>query len=129
MRASFTIPGRFPSLNEYIDAERTFRMKAAAMKRKHTDRVCERAQAADMPVFRNPVFIVIDWVEPNRRRDPDDIRFGLKFVLDGLVKAGVIPNDTQRWVLGIEDRYFTDHDRPRVQVTIYDAEGETESEG
>lgn len=128
MRASFTIPGRFPSLNDYIDAERSFRLKAASMKRRHTDRVCERAQMADMPVFRNPVFIVIDWVEPNRRRDPDNVRFGVKFVLDGLVKAGVIPNDTQRWVLGIEDRYFVDHDDPRVQVTIYDPEGETESE-
>ena len=128
MRASMTIPGRFPGLNDYIAANNRFRLESAAMKRKHTDRVCELAQLADMPIFRNPVFVVIDWVEPNRRRDPDNVRFGVKFILDGLVKAGVLQNDSQRWILGIEDRYFVDHDRPRVQVTIYDSEGETESE-
>lgn len=126
MRASFTIPGRFPSLNEYIAANNRFRLESAAMKRKHTDRVCERAQSSDMPIFRNPVFVVVSWVEKDRRRDIDNIRFGMKFILDGLVKAGVIPNDSQRWVLGIEDRYFVDHDNPRVIVTIFDTEGENE---
>ena len=124
MRASFTIPGRFPSLNEYIDAERTFKLKAASMKRKHTDRVCELAQMSDVPIFREPVFIVVSWIEKDRRRDPDNIRFGMTFILDGLVKAGVIPNDTQRWVRGIEDRYFVDKEKPRVIVTLFDSEGE-----
>lgn len=128
MRATLIIRGRFPSLNEYIDAERGIRYKAAAMKREYTDRVSEAAIAQDMPTFKQPVFVVIDWFERDKRRDPDNIRFAAKFILDGLVRAGVIINDNQRWILGIEDRYFVDRDKPRVQVTIYDSEGETESE-
>ena len=128
MRATFTIPGRFPSLNEYVDAERTHRLAAAAMKRKYTDRVCQRAQECDVPSFREPVFIDITWYEQNRRRDPDNVMFAAKFILDGLVNAGVLANDTQRHVLGIEHRVLVDRDRPRVQVTIYDPEGEFEND-
>lgn len=121
MRASFTFRGRFPSLNEYIDAERTVRFKAAAMKRKYTDLVVEAAH--NMPAFLDPVHVTFDWYERDRRRDPDNIRFGAKFVLDGLVKAGVIKNDTQRWISGIEDRYHVDAKRPRVVVTLTTKEG------
>lgn len=128
MRASFTIPGRFPSLNEYVDAERSHRLAAASMKRRHTDRVCQRAQDCDVPTFKGPVFVEVDWYEANRRRDPDNVNFAIKFVLDGLVRAGVIANDTQRHILGIEHRVLVDRERPRVHVTIYDPEGETESE-
>ena len=128
MRASFTIPGRFPSLNDYVDAERTHRLAAAAMKRRHTDRVCQRAQDCDVPSFHEPVFIDITWFEANRRRDPDNVMFAAKFILDGLVRAGVLENDTQRHVLGIEHRVLVDKARPRVQVTIYDPEGKTESD-
>lgn len=118
MRASLTINGRFPSLNEYIAAERTFRMKAAAMKRKHTDRVAEAAISRDLPAFRQPVFVVVDWYEKDRRRDPDNIQFAIKFILDGLVRAGVLENDTQRHILGIEHRVLLDKERPRVTVTL-----------
>lgn len=118
MKAKLTICGRFPSLNEYIDAERGIRYMAAAMKREYTDRVSEAAIAQDMPTFKQPVFVVIDWYERDRRRDPDNIRFAAKFILDGLVRAGVLVNDNQRWILGIEDRYHVDRDNPRVTITL-----------
>ena len=126
MKATFTIRGRFPSLNEYIDAERTVRYKAAAMKRKYTDLVADTAY--DLPAFRGPVFVTFNWYERDKRRDPDNIRFAAKFILDGLVKAGVIKNDTQRWICGLEDRYHVDAQRPRVVVTLSTKKGEPESE-
>lgn len=123
MRASFTFRGRFPSLNEYIDAERGIRYKAAAIKRKYTDLVAEAA--CNMPAFLDPVYVTFDWYERDHRRDPDNIRFAAKFILDGLVKAGVIKNDTQRWICGLEDRYHVDAQRPRVVVTLSTKEGKS----
>ena len=121
MRASFTFRGRFPSLNEYIDAERTNRFKAAAMKRKYTDAVVEAAN--NMPAFLDPVHVTFNWYERDKRRDPDNVAFAKKFIFDGLVKAGVIKNDTHRWVLGFDDNFFIDPDRPRVVVTLSTKEG------
>lgn len=120
MRATFTIRGRFPSLNEYIDAERTVKFKAAAMKRKYTDLVADTAY--DLPAFKSPVFVTFNWYERDKRRDPDNVAFAKKFIFDGLVKAGVIKNDTHRWILGFEDNFFIDPDRPRVMVTLETAE-------
>ena len=33
------------------------------------------------------------WFEPHRRRDPDNIQIGAKFILDTLVRMGVLEND------------------------------------
>lgn len=33
------------------------------------------------------------WVEPNKKRDPDNIAAGVKVILDALVKGKIIPND------------------------------------
>lgn len=118
MKAKLTICGRFPGANDYIKAERTNRHMASAMKRKYTDAVCLAAINKRLPAFKEPVFVTVDWWEKNKRRDPDNIRFGIKFVLDGLVRAGVLVNDTQAWILGIEDRYHVDRDNPRVTITL-----------
>lgn len=51
--------------------------------------------ATKLPEF-NKVVIIITWYEPDERRDPDNIMAGQKFILDGLVAAGTIPNDSQK---------------------------------
>jgi hypothetical protein len=38
-------------------------------------------------------YLVCYWYEESKRRDPDNIRVGEKFIWDGLVAAGVIKND------------------------------------
>ena len=51
-----------------------------------------------MCIRDSPVTVRFTWVEGNRRRDIDNVAFAKKFVLDGLVQAGVIGNDTPQYV-------------------------------
>ena len=65
--------------------------------------------------------VMFDWYEKDRRRDLDNIYSGKKFILDALVKCGVLQNDTQKWVIGLVDRIHTDKRNPRIEVTIIEA--------
>ena len=113
MIVRLTIPGRFPSLNEYVSAERANRRFGASMKRKETKRVADAAQ--DLPHLDNPVVVAFKWVEPNMRRDV----VAHKFILDGLVSAGVLKGDSRKYVIGLQDEFTQpDPDNPRVEITI-----------
>lgn len=118
MRAVLTVPGRFPSLNDYVSAERSDRQAGARMKREETDRVAWEALSQRVPAFTEPVAVRILWVEPNRRRDLDNVAFAAKFVLDGLVRAGILQDDSQRWVRALQHTFEVDPDAPRVVVEL-----------
>ena len=117
---SLTILGRFPSLNEYVCAERRNRYAGASIKRKETERV--KRAARTLPHVDAPVRVAFLWVEPNKRRDVDNVAFAKKFILDGLVAAGVLDDDDPAHVRGFSDTFDYDKDAPRVEVTIYEAE-------
>ncbi len=113
------IDGTLPGLNEYIDAARANRYKAANMKRRADKKVIEACHKyLKGVVFDKPVFIEFAWVEPNRRRDKDNIAFAKKFLMDGLVKAGVIKNDGWDEVDGFLDIFDIDAKNPRIIVFI-----------
>lgn len=122
MRAGMVIEGRFPSLNDYVDAERLNRYRGAAMKRAQTERARAAAVAQGLPRFTGPVAVRFLWVEPNRRRDLDNVAFAKKFVLDGLVAAGVLENDGQRHVVALQDSFEVDPANPRVMVEVTDVD-------
>ena len=121
MTGGLVIEGRFPSLNEYVDAERANRFTGARMKRRETERVRAAALEQGVPRFADPVTVRFLWIEPNRRRDLDNVAFAKKFVLDGLVAAGVLPGGGQRHVVGFTDAFEVDPARPRVMVEVRDA--------
>ena len=85
-----------PSLNDYIRAERANRYKAAAVKKSETARVRAAALEQRAPRFDRPVTVRTTFYEPDMRRDADNVGFARKFVLDGLVAAGVIKDDSRR---------------------------------
>ena len=120
MRATFTIPGRFIGLNEFIKANRASYYKGASAKKDETERVCTEAIAQHVPHFDKPVRIECVWYERNRRRDIDNIISARKFIHDGLVRAGVIEDDSQRFVVETLDHMTIDRKNPRVVVTITD---------
>ena len=114
---SFEVPGRFPSLNDYLRIRNP--RQRAALKRELDHRVAWAAKEAGVrPVKRFMVRVV--WFEPNARRDWDNVRSGIKFVLDGLVAAGVIKDDSRKYVEQCPDRVLTDRARPRVVVEVSD---------
>jgi Holliday junction resolvase RusA-like endonuclease len=113
------IPGRLPGLNEIIDAAKSHFGEYASMKETYTNMVGWLAKK--LPTYEK-VALIITWYEPDRRRDPDNIMAGQKFILDGMVQAGTIPNDSQKHIKGILHRFDVDKKNPRIEVEIADVE-------
>ena len=117
----FTISGRLPGMNDFIGAMNANRWKGADLKRRETKR-CAMAVMGLSPI-RKPVRLSISWYEPNGRRDIDNVAAGgTKVLLDGLVQAGILPNDGRKWVKAISHQFpEIDAKNPRVEVEIIDA--------
>lgn len=113
------ISGTLPGLNEYVNAERSNRYKAAAMKHQVESIViaCAKKYLRGAK-FEKPVVMEYRWYEPNKRRDKDNVVFAKKFIQDGLVKAGVLHGDGWKWIERFTDDVQEDKNNPRVEVTI-----------
>lgn len=120
MEYLLTIPGRLPGLNDYIAAERANRHKGAKMKAVNEDiAVISIRQCMRGVRIEKPVFMEYTWVEPDKRRDKDNISsFGRKVVQDALVDAGVLKDDGWKYVVGFSDRFEVDKKNPRIEVLI-----------
>jgi Holliday junction resolvase RusA-like endonuclease len=115
----FTIPGRLPGMNEIINACRHNRYTGAAQKKAVTNECGWRILERKVPEFRRPVVVRIRFIEPDRRRDVDNIQSGTKFIMDALVMARVLPNDTREWLKGISHTFPPpDKSNPRIEVTV-----------
>lgn len=115
MEQTFEIPGRFVRLNEFY---RMGHWEQCKTKREHDGRVALCAKAAGIRPCKKRMRYHVLWVEQNRRRDLDNVAFAKKFIQDGLVKAGVIPNDTHHEIEGFSDDFGYDAKNPRIIVTI-----------
>lgn len=99
----FTVQGRLPGLNEYIDACRRNKYQAAKMKREAEDLIALFAKR--IPAVKGPVQMSFVWHERSRKRDPDNVAFAKKFVLDALVKLKKLPNDNATFIRGLRDQF------------------------
>lgn len=119
MSVSIWFPGRWPDLNSYIDAERANRFQAAKVKQIYTDAARVIAQASGVEMVETPCAVQFTWRLTDRRTDPDNIAFAAKFILDGMVAAGVLPNDGHRQINSLEHAYVIDREAaPGVTVTL-----------
>ena len=122
MKAMFTIPGRLPSMNEYISACNRAWFIGQSFKNKQMKLVSLAIMADKVPVFERPVYVTFRWFEKDKRRDRDNIKSGEKYVMDALKHRGRIQNDTQRWVLDSTHEITVDRENPRVEVEIEEAD-------
>ena len=118
MIQDFTIPGRLDGLNEYIDACRTNPRAGGRCKRENQDRVCWAIRQARLKPVSGCVGLSIHWIEPNARRDKDNVRSAVKYILDALVEMGIIKNDGWKDVGYIHDHYMVNRENPRVIVQL-----------
>jgi Holliday junction resolvase RusA-like endonuclease len=100
---SVTIHGKLPSLNEYIEAERTNRHLAAKIKRDTDKLIC--LQIGRMKQIKSKIRIRFIWCEETKRRDPDNVCFAKKFILDAMQKCGKLKNDNPSWIAGFTDDF------------------------
>lgn len=119
------IHGRLPNLNEYIKAERTNRYIAANMKKKTEEHITSEiiSQLNGLHIA-NMVNMVYTWIEPNKKRDKDNIAFAKKFIQDALVKNGVLNNDGWKEIDGFSDLFKVDPDNVGVIVDLVEIKDE-----
>ena len=105
MTYRFTIPARLPGANEYIRSCRT--NKFIANKDKHNTEFfiicCVPVSMRGLNLEK--VKIKFTWVEQQRKRDPDNIRFGAKFILDALQQCKVLKQDNLSTITALEDEF------------------------
>lgn len=124
MYVEFTIPETLPTLNEFLqETKRHSRRYYAGNNMKRT---WEQIIAAYIPRkakglnIDQPCIVSFKFYEPNNKRDPDNISaVARKFILDTLVKTGVLKDDSRKYVKGLKDEYYTDKKNPRIEVSIY----------
>jgi hypothetical protein len=87
------------------------------MKRAFDDAVYYETKRAlpNLPELKPPLAFAFEWHEPNRHRDKDNVRGGAKFILDGFVKAGLLPNDTPAHVSGFAGDWYVYPDEPNYR--------------
>ena len=123
----FVIEGKLNGLNEYVNACRTNVHAGKHMKRTNQAVVRmallkARGKRSMPKMTKYPCSLNITWYEPDNRRDVDNITFGVKFVLDELVKLGVIKNDYSKYVSEIHNTVLVDKHNPRIEVEIKERE-------
>ena len=118
MKQTFEIPNRLPGLNEYTRANRSNARAGGRMKREAEEVIIWAAKAAGLKPMAGKVYARFIWIEPNMRRDLDNIAFAKKFIFDTLQKMGVIKNDDWRGVAGFSDTFRLNKANPRVIVEL-----------
>lgn len=123
---TLVIPGKMPGLNEMLAARGTMGKRGRSRYNKWSEMnnewkgvvVAAAAEQGIRPCQTFPLFFVIKWVCPDRRRDKDNVAAAKKMLFDGLTDAGVIPNDTWVYVGGWSDQFSVDAENPRVEIKI-----------
>lgn len=118
-RKTLIIPGRLDNLNDYTKQCRANKYAGAECKRQNenciTAAILEQFKGVQ---FTGRVYMHFRWIEPNRNRDPDNICFAKKFILDSLVSNGIIETDGWRGVAGFTDEFEVEPFNPRIEVII-----------
>lgn len=115
-----TIPGELTDLNKFINSQRTNRYAGAKLKKENTEKCCYAFLMAKATGLRvtTPINLKITWYCKNKRKDPDNVAFGVKFILDGMQEARMIENDGFNEIKEIHHWFAIDKDCPRIEIEI-----------
>ena len=111
MSQKLIITGDLPSLNQVIAASKKHWSHYAKEKKRWTNTVYAET-------LSGPVWIKCEHYLKNRRVDPDNKAVGLKYVLDGLQVAKVLPEDNMDWIIGFIHTFHIDKNNPRLEVFL-----------
>ena len=113
----YTINHRFTSLNKYINAERRNRHIAAKIKKDETN-IAYVSLIGKQPID-TPCKLKFTWYIKDKRTDADNICFAKKYILDGMMKAELIENDSLQYITGFTDEFVIDKNE-RVEIEVYE---------
>lgn len=117
-RQILIIKGRLPGRNEAEKAARTCWAVGANLKKENTERVYWECRAQHIEPINGIAHITVTFFEKDYRRDADNIYAGLKYILDGLVNAGIIADDSRKYVNLSVNPVMVDKKNPRIEVEI-----------
>ena len=122
----FTIPGQLPTLNAVLAATKRHWSAYATVKKAETNKVQWIARGELAPAT-HPVHLIFNWTTKDRRMDLDNVSHGQKYVIDGLVHAGILPDDSRKTVISILHKFTPpDANAPRVEIEIIEIPPEKE---
>ncbi|KNE22465.1 Holliday junction resolvase [Virgibacillus pantothenticus] len=110
-----TIPGDMPDFNNIIKVSKSHPMAYANLKKQYTD--LTMLYARNLP-FIDKANLNFIWYCKNKRKDKDNIMTGQKFIIDGLVKAGVLKNDGWAQIGDLNHSFEVDKYNPRIEVIL-----------
>lgn len=100
------IEGELPNLNDVIKASKTHWSNYSTEKETFTLLVTSEARKQLKGVNLNSsVNITMIWIVKDKKKDPDNIAFAKKYILDGLTTAGVLKNDNLNHVVSFNDQF------------------------
>jgi Holliday junction resolvase RusA-like endonuclease len=114
-----TLQGTPPSLNVW---SRMHWAKAAKIKKQwendilYTLLTTHALRAGEQFPYKKANIKITYYFATNRRRDADNLN--LKFLLDGIVKAGIIKDDSTNVIGQVETSWGVDKAKPRVEIEI-----------
>jgi Holliday junction resolvase RusA-like endonuclease len=111
---SFFVPGPLPGANDII---RKHHMVYSTLKSRWGLTIARCILVAKLKPVRH-CHVSFTWNERHDRRDPDNVIFGQKFVLDALRDTNIIPDDTREHILSLTHCVLTYASKPGVYVTI-----------
>lgn len=104
----FTIDAELPGLNEFVNSQRHNKYSGAALKKKFTMICGLAAKKIKKKLKKDTQYsLILNWTTKNNKKDPDNIYFGVKFILDGMVNAGVLQNDNRKFIKNIHHNITT----------------------
>ena len=108
-RNMFTIPGKLPGYNEQCEADRKNAIAGYRLRNDTENMILFLIRASmnrgNTRKIMKPCRIHFDWCECRTNRDLDNIFFAKKYILDALQVAGILPNDSQKWVQHLSDDF------------------------
>ncbi len=108
---TFFLDFPLPTLNEMIRTARGNKYAAAAQKKKYTDIVATEIMVQTERPHFSAISLDITWIETKKKRDPDNVFAAAKFLMDGIVAAGIIDDDDRDHVASITNRVVVSDSR------------------
>lgn len=109
---TFTIKQKLPSLNDTLRYNRTNMYMGAKFKKEVEEvigwSIRQALTSKTLHRVETPVIVKICWHEKTIKRDADNIQSSVKFILDALVKKGVLVDDSRKYVKQIHHEIIDD---------------------
>lgn len=113
------ISGELPSRNQAESAARKHWSSGSRFKRENTELVQWFVKIGRIKPVKGLAAVTVTFFEKNKKRDADNIMAGgLKYIMDGLVTAGILQDDSPKYVDLTVSPIKYDGLNPRIEVVL-----------